>query len=152
MKKGKYSLLDIKHEINNIIFKLKTATEILSEENITVEEKKHVVSILKTNINEINLLFENLFLMEKVPSLKKEKIYLKEFFDKNVSKRYIYGYPSLLSASIVNLREMGIGYSIKEKNGKLILKANFIPENKLHRYIFYITEYFLNLNGIKLEV
>jgi len=144
---GKFPLKSIKHEINNILFKIKTVGDILSEENSLETELKEISRILLDNVNHLSLLFENLFLLESIKLQKKEKLYLKEF-SKNAPDKSIKGYPSLLSQSLKNLKSLGIEFEFSEKN---VLKVYYDKHDRFKEYIMDITRYFLKLNGIVVE-
>ncbi len=148
MSKENLSLLKIKHEINNILFKLETSSEILSEGNLSEEEYKQVAQILKSNIFYLKLLFENIFVFESLKKQKKEKINLQDFLGYSISKKYVEGYPLALSKAIQNLKDLSIPYKIQEKNNKVTIYIED-AQDKFLKYIVYITQQFFKMNDIE---
>ncbi len=151
MKNKKFQLLPIKHDINSIFFKIETAVELISNESLPENEKREVVSILKNNLNLLKLVLSNLFLMERLKDLKKERIYLKDFFKENVSVKYVYGYPTVVSQAIQNLKELKIDYSLYEKEDKIFIKIKGNLQDRFSKYILDITKFLFEINNIYLE-
>ncbi|WP_297453597.1 hypothetical protein [Persephonella sp.] len=139
-----FRLNALKHEINNLFFKIETASELLSENELSNKERQEAFRILKSNIELLKVLIDNLIVLETLN--KKEKIDLYDFFEKTVSKRYINGYPNALKRALENLKFLGVDFYMEND----VLQINRIPEDKISGYLLYLTEYFFKLNCIKM--
>lgn len=139
-----FGLKALKHEINNLFFKIETASELLSENELSNKERQEASRILKSNLKLLKVLIENLIVLETLD--KKEKIDLYDFFGKTVSKRYIDGYPNALERALENLKFFDVDFSMENN----VLKISKIPEDKISGYLLYLTEYFFKLNCIKM--
>ncbi len=144
-KKNLPKLSEIKHEINNLLFKLETSIQILKEEKISEEECKVIGEILENNTSAIKILFENLILLDKLEHLQKKEISLIEYFG---IKKNITASPEVLLQCIKNIQFLQLRFSIDE-NLNLYIKSR--PEDKLKKYIFDITKNLLEQSGINLK-
>ncbi len=150
----KPSLLNIKHEINNILFKIDTSSQILEEGSLKEEELKHISQILKKNTKVLEQIFNSLFAIEllETKDIKKEKFdlkpILKSYLRLDIPKTYVEFNQDLINIALKNLKIINTPVYSSKKHNRLILYVKK-PEDKINIFLFEVATYILEKAGIK---
>lgn len=150
----KPSILGIKHEINNILFKIDTSSQIIEEGSLKEEELKHISQILKKNTEVLEHIFNSLFAIEllETKDVKKEKFdlkpILKSYLRVDIPKTYVEFNQDLISIALKNLKMINTPVYPSKKHNRLILYVKK-PEDKINIFLFEVATYILEKAGIK---
>ena len=152
----KPSILEIKHEINNILFKLETSRQILEEGKIREEELKNITQILKRNTDTLKQIFKSIYAVEKLEkgSYKKEEINLQPFFKKflniEIPKRKIEFSSEILYTAFENIKILNKFSHITINENKIILYIEK-PKDRIDIFFMEVAKYIFEKAGIMLH-
>ncbi len=150
------SILEIKHEINNLLFKLETSWQILEDGNVNREEISQISSILRKNTDILKQVFDSLFAVEALEKgkMKKESVDLKNllriYLNIDIPKTDIHFSSDMLKTALKNLQMINKPVSVSKEDDRLILYIQK-PEGKIDIFLLEVAKYILNKAGVEID-